>query len=99
MKSKFTRGPWEASDLGDYGDFDGNSRVILGDDRRIAVVQVTKKDKESNANALLIAAAPDMFEALVAVLHRCNDFETEEYEGDPMGKLVISALKKAKGKL
>ena len=61
--SKHTKGPWEAADRGDYSDLDGSSRVILGDDRRIAIVQ-HKGDEEDEANARLIAAAPDMLEAL-----------------------------------
>jgi hypothetical protein len=35
MTSKFTLGPWDLCDKGDYGDFDGNSQVILGDDMRL----------------------------------------------------------------
>ena len=39
QKIAHTPGEWEAADRGDYGDFDGNSRVILGDDMRVAVIQ------------------------------------------------------------
>ena len=63
MSAAHTRGPWEASDRGDYGDFDGDSRVILGDDIRIAAVHDTGNE-EAEANARLIEAAPDMLEAL-----------------------------------
>ena len=66
--SKHTKGPWEAADRGDYSDLDGNSRVILGDDRRIAIVQ-HKGDEEDEANARLIAAAPDMLEVLEEIQH------------------------------
>jgi len=58
-ESKHTAGPWEAAERGDYGDFDGESRVILGDDRRIAVVQHSGSE-EDEANALLIASAPTL---------------------------------------
>ncbi len=61
---KHTKGPWRAMQHGDYCDFDGDSRVIIGDDRRIAVVQVQKHSKEDNANATMIAACPVMFDAL-----------------------------------
>ena len=44
---------WEACERGAYTDFDGNSRVILGGDRRIAVVQVSSRSREDNANAAL----------------------------------------------
>lgn len=57
-----TPGPWEAAERGAYSDFDGQSRVILGDDMRIGVIQGA--DEESDANARLIAAAP-------AIAERC----------------------------
>ena len=62
-KAKHTRGPWEASDRGDYGDFDGNSRIILGDEMRIAAVH-DHGEVESEANTLLIVAAPEMLAEL-----------------------------------
>ena len=61
-EAKHTLGPWEACDVGDYGDYDGRCRVILGDDLRIAVV--LGEHDESKANARRIAAAPDRREAL-----------------------------------
>lgn len=67
-----TPGPWEACDPGDYGDFDGESRVILGDDKRIAVVHWSPRlnTAQSDANARLIAAAPDLLAALMALDER-----------------------------
>lgn len=57
---------WTLCDIGDYGDFDGECRVILGNNqsRRIAVVHTYKDNPETEANARLIAAAPEMLEAL-----------------------------------
>jgi hypothetical protein len=63
--TKWTPGRWEAADRGDYADFDGDSRVILGDDRRIAVVQHAGAD-DDEANTHLIAAAPDLYSRLLA---------------------------------
>lgn len=63
---KHTPGPWEAANLGDYTDFDGNSRVILGDDRRIAVVQHCGTE-EDEANTTLFEAAPDLLAAAKAL--------------------------------
>jgi len=59
--AQHTPGPWEACDRGDYGDYDGNCVVILGDDlmKRVAVVF-------SDEDAPVIAAAPEMRTALVA---------------------------------
>ena len=64
--SKHTPGPWEAAERGDYFDLDGNSRVILGDDRRIAIVQHSGREADA-ANTRLIAAAPDLLDALEAI--------------------------------
>jgi hypothetical protein len=69
-----TPGPWEACDPGDYADFDGNSRIICGDDRRIAVVHWNDRDKETDANSRLIAAAPNLLAALEALV-RCFDIK------------------------
>jgi hypothetical protein len=55
-EAKHTPGPWQSCN------YDGRCRVILGDDLRIAVV--LGDHDESAANARLIAAAPDLLEAL-----------------------------------
>lgn len=56
LAEKAAPGPWEASDRGDYSDFDGHSRVISGDDRRLAVVQHDGSE-EADATSLLMAAS------------------------------------------
>ena len=70
-----TKGPWEASEHGAYRDYKGNNIVILGDDLRIAVVLGYDTD-ETQANARLIAAAPDLLEVLEALLE--GDFNVAE---------------------
>ena len=70
-----TPGPWTASEHGAYTDYKGNNIVILGDDLRIAVVLGPDTD-ETQANARLIAAAPDLLEALEALLE--GDFNVAE---------------------
>ncbi len=66
--SGYTPGPWEACQPGDYGDFDGESRVVCSADpddmRRIAVVHWSERHPETDANATLISLAPEMLEAL-----------------------------------
>lgn len=49
------------------------------------------------ANARLIAAAPEMLRCLLWMANRCNDFETSEYLGDPLGKLIMETIKKIRG--
>lgn len=86
VRQGHTPGPWEASAPGDYADFDGDSRVILGDDRRIAVVHWSYEthggDTECDANARLIAAAPSILAALEearAALHQ----HYVDWDGEP----------------
>src|SRR5262249_53074706 len=63
QKAQHTPRPWKLCPIGAYTDFAGQSRVILGDDMRIAVVHATKGNAETKANACLIVAAPDLAEA------------------------------------
>lgn len=84
-----TPGLWTTSEHGDYEDYDGNSIVILGDDLRIAVVLGYNTD-ETNANARLIAAAPELFKALEGLLVRSGGQSAE-------AQAAIRAIKKAKG--
>ena len=61
-ESKFTPGPWE----------DRKDLSILSIRRRTANANVFNKRiswQEKKANARLIAAAPDMYEAILSVLH------------------------------
>lgn len=99
MSNKHTPTPWELCDRGDYTDFDGDSRVILGDiddvPRRIAVVQTDGRE-ESEANARLMAAAPEMLIALEGV---CAYLEKESIacsDIDLFNK-INSALNLARG--
>lgn len=66
MSAQHTPGPWEACEPGDYGDFDGESRVVCSADpddmRRIAVVHWSKHHPETDANARLIAASPELLD-------------------------------------
>lgn len=53
---------WEVCNPGDYADYAGRSIVILSGDSKIIVV--LGDDKKAVAIAHLIAAAPEMLEAL-----------------------------------
>lgn len=80
--SKHTPGPWEICPMGSYSDFDGQSRVICGDDRRIAVVHAERGNKEDKANARLIAAAPELLRELKLankiIMNALNVMTTEQ---------------------
>ncbi len=63
---------WTLCDKGDYADFQGESRVILADDRRLAVVHSgSEGDKEMLSVARKMAAAGRMAEAISEVLIAC----------------------------
>lgn len=63
--SKHTPGPWIACEYGGYGDYDGKCRVVLGEGGDIRTAVVLGFDTpENEANARLIAAAPELLEAL-----------------------------------
>lgn len=66
MSTPHSPGPWVACDPGDYSDYDGRSVVILNDDRKIAAA--IGQDDVAVANARLMAAAPELAEALKAML-------------------------------
>ena len=86
MCGKHTPGPWIAR---------MNCDVIAGE-RRVADC-MTGWLRESRANARLIAAAPELYEALVA-LHDAMAADQSGYEDrDELYQLVTSAITKAEG--
>jgi hypothetical protein len=77
-KLQHTSGPWKECKRGDYSeDFDKQSQIIIGDEMRICAVH--SYDIESEANAHLIAAAPEMLEALITTY---KAFNTDGHEHD-----------------
>ena len=97
--SKHSSGTWHACKHGDYGDYDGECRVIVADDLRIVVV-LGYDNEETDANTNLIAAAPDLLEALedilsVAEIHVMMSPDVP-LDG-PIGK-ARAAIAKARGK-
>lgn len=94
-EAKFTKGPFEACEVGDYGDFNGNSRVILADDKRIAVVHCRPGNAEDNANADLFAAGPELYAACEdARKYLINEFDEP---GRTVFWKLVATLKKARG--
>lgn len=98
----YTKGKWE---LNNYRP--NNGRIVLRTgtedndasigDREIAVVSPRgKTHKEMKANAMLIAAAPEMYEALEQILKQyCHDIEVSLTPS--MANKIEKILKKAKG--
>ena len=79
---KFTDRPWEACERGDYAD---DGIVIIGDDRRIAVVN-------QEQDARLIAAAPDLLEALQEVFDAVMGVSVPSAAWDKARAAIAKAL-------
>ena len=98
--SDYTPGPWDLCNFGDYGDFQGRSRVIIGDDMRLAVVQVRNEDDvETNANACLIGAAPDLLDAIQLCMTWIRNWDPEfifDEEWPDDCRVIEAAIAKAK---
>ncbi len=88
--SKHTPGPWK------WIPSDRGSMLVKGDES--AVILLTQKRVENrNGNdtpdARLVAAAPEMLEALRSVLHFLNDYNL----GDDYAADIAKVIKKAEG--
>ena len=85
--TKFTPGPWVAGRNGRYVYQEADASPIC----TVAADVVVNRRAEDSANARLIAAAPDMYAALMLVSID-NTAESLESIGD-----VMAALAKARG--
>lgn len=95
--SKHTPGPWsyrtEPRSLADSGSYIVGSN---GDEPAyICPLNLTPGARE--ANAALIAAAPEMLEALEAIFQARAPQLNFDFEGHPDMQLLVAAIKKAKG--
>jgi len=104
-RAQHTPGPWRVSTVGLMND---GGRAVVADDFRVAVVDCHTKFKRGegwmaecdtrDANARLIAAAPDLLAALEKV---ANTYLPEDYrEGcleRTLGDIARAAIAKAKG--
>ena len=91
---KFTKGPWKVVDNGHFLQisfpWENNPNVIDRYCRSVADIH-----NNDIANANLIAAAPDMYEALEEVCHDCDDTGTIDDECKSCS--IYKALRKARG--
>lgn len=95
---KHTPGPWKLCARGDYSDFDGDSAVITGDGdtRRLAVVH-HDDTAEHQANAQLIAAAPELLASLKAVMSFWINVESGDEMPAEIFDAATTAIAKAEG--
>ncbi|WP_277201260.1 hypothetical protein [Victivallis vadensis] len=92
---KFTPGPWSLL-------FNDKTKVVL-EQQGVAVfiadtyAGFTKSEEEQKANAALIAAAPEMYEALADIAENCGNRGCSETCAEA-GCKICKILKKARGK-
>jgi hypothetical protein len=95
--SDFTPGPWRKGDVGEIM-LNNKYREIISDDGKIGLVYGII-DQDNKANASLIAAAPELYEACEEAL--VNDIAAEGENASNMfpalRKKLEAALKKARG--
>lgn len=92
MSGKYTQGEWKQQGA-------GSSRKIKCFGRTVATIISTSagSNEEKYANALLIAAAPDMLNALEAMKEYTQDCVHTITEREQAAKKVNAALAKATG--
>ena len=109
--TKFTPGPWHVYDRGIGFEVHkpGNNRVLCNGTPCGDVVNSGWRETFSKADAHLIAAAPDMFDALKFVKRFFQELEAGTEEGDPLKEMrrkyhapvhtkLDAALAKAEGR-
>lgn len=95
IEPKFTPGPWSLL-------FNDKTKVVL-EQQGVAVfiadtyAGFTKSEEEQKANAALIAAAPEMYEALADIAENCGNRGCSETCAEA-GCKICKILKKARGK-
>ena len=92
MTEKFTPGPWVIEQHNFMApEISGNGRPVAR-----ALYDIWSEDPEVDANAALIATAPELYEALVELsrVYELGDFDTEF---KPALEQARAALKKARG--
>ncbi len=100
MKAKHTPGPWELEewefDYGPTGDFSIYQSRSKTPRMPIACVQLPFNGKRTEANARLIAAAPELLEAAIELKDVCNRPSAARTRAEAWRKLD-AAITKATG--
>jgi len=94
--SAHTKGPWSCGDIRKDAEYINVWMGIV----HIAAVCNTYKDDEAEANARLIAAAPELLEALKGMFHGTGALPIDDPDshGSPKIKFALAVIAKATGK-
>lgn len=90
-ETKFTPGPWQVG----KSIYQSQARVVAEKGGRVADVFAYEED-QAHANAALIAAAPEMYEALADIAENCGNHGCSETCAEADCK-ICEILKKARG--
>jgi hypothetical protein len=96
--SEFTPGPWRKGDVGEIM-LNNKYREIISDDGKIGLVYGII-DQDNKANANLIAAAPELYEALTGLYQSQAVSINEPWDDDRYSvamEKAEAAIKKARG--
>ena len=91
MTEKFTPGPWTKMNATDVFEGYWNGRQVAD-----CMVDNDINYPQQKANAALIAAAPDMYEALDNLLEAWDEWGVSSFP-DPFADMARAALAKARG--
>ncbi len=98
MMSKHTEGPWYADDAdGSYGVWSEEGPLVALTQRGMYPNARPLTDSETDANARLIAAAPDLLAACRATLAHMYDDETDAPTAAQLTEQLTRAIAKAEG--
>lgn len=91
-KTTFTPGPWSIGSIA--------GKITVNRDRSSPLAVMTGNARIDELNAAVMAAAPELLEALKQVLAPLKDFEPKQYpaEIERRTKLAEAAIAKAEGK-
>lgn len=99
--SKHTPGPWNY--WSGYNPFDKIEAQVTAEDGDIVIASYNHLIQEGEANARLMAAAPDLLAALEAIFQDYKELADSgdagfwRLENTDCGKLAIEAIAKARG--
>lgn len=102
MEPKFIKGPWHVSPNGQFNPLHVSTEADVGKQRNIHTVcflnDTGPQGDTRNANAHLIAASPDLYEALETVRFQCvRELEHGAVHIEEAIRVIDAALKKARG--
>jgi hypothetical protein len=109
MPSKHTPGPWYADDLDEgYGIWDATGALVARTHRGMAHDATLLTAEQEAANAALLKAAPDLYQALDGLIAEHDDHwrkhcaeNVGHYPPEDTGGMVLArmAIAKARGEL